>query len=200
MNQFDPRKKRVYRELKDDFRLLYLEAVKSKARVESLEARLKVVSEKPPKTLIKYRTKTESFPEHRKRFVGKEIAAKIIDQKIKGSFDTMVSDLSLYALKMSDFCTKNSISLRQLGIMLFASNFRYVRKKDLHEGRGVGSWYSQTIRAMLNNGLIMRVNPEMDKWVYFSIAPAGEKLVRAFKKEVKDIISERDDFKQAEGG
>lgn len=156
-------------------------------KVKSLETR---VSKKPKVKIVKavkFRTKTEAFPEHRKVSVAKMYAKQFIDEKIRSAFNTEISDHSKYILLIGDFCSEKKITFRQLGILLYASNFRYVRKKDLHEGRNVGDWYSQTIGAMIEKDLIMRVNPEMTKWIYFGVTPFGEKVVRDFKRKVKGI-------------
>jgi hypothetical protein len=98
----------------------------------------------------------------------------------------------MVSLLLADFCSENSLPLRQVGILLFASNFRFVRKRDLHKGRSTGQWYAQTVEAMLRKGLIMRVNPDMKKWIYFSLTPSGDKIVRDLNKRVKEYLVQDD--------
>jgi hypothetical protein len=158
-------------------------------KISSTDVRVKVVT--------KQKTKTENFPEGRKVALAKAYAKQYIDDKVKSSFNTKISDLSKVLLTISDFCTEHKLPLRQLGILLYASNFRSVRKKDLHVGRNTGTWYSQTVEAMIAKGLLMRVNPDMKKWIYFAVTPEGERLVRNLNVKVKEYLVEDD--KETEG-
>lgn len=163
-----------------------------KKKVQLLESRNESLKVKTCKvqTKVKIKTKTENLPEYRKRKIGKVYARSAINDKIKASFNTRVSDMSKVLLITADFCTEFKLSQRQLGILLYSSNFRQVRKKDLHDGRDVGAWYAQTIEAMFTKQLILRTNNEMIKWVFFTLTSKGERLVRMYEDRVKEFVHE----------
>ena len=178
------------KELKEIIGALSVEKKELLARISKLENKSR--QETGVKIITKQKTKTESFSEFRKLSLAKSYAKQYIDDKIKSSFDTKISDLSKVSLLIADFCTENTIPLRQLGILLYASNFRFVRKKDLYVGRDTGDWYAQTIEAMLKKELIMRVNPDMKKWIYFSLTPNGERIVRDIRNKLKGYLVQDD--------
>jgi hypothetical protein len=161
---------------------------KKNEQLEARNAELKTLTSKV-QTKVKIKTKTENLPAYRKVRIGKVYAKKYIDEKIKGTFNTKISDLSMLNLITADFCSEHKLPLRQLGILLYASNFREVRKKDLHEGRNVGNWYAQTIEAMFEKGLLYRTNEEMVKWVYFTITGQGERYVKLYNGMVKEFLN-----------
>lgn len=184
------------KELKEVIKELHAQNLLHKAKIKALMQRKSDI--KPAVKIVrKQLTKTESMSEHRKRFIGKAYAKEFLKDKIKGSFNTSISDLSMITLVTSDFCTEFSLPMRQLGILLYASNYRSVRKKDLYDGRDIGSWYAQTIQSMMSKDLIMRVNDGMKKWVYFTNTVEGDRLVREYNRRVKEYLVQDDT--EAEG-
>jgi hypothetical protein len=173
-------------------KLTHTKVVIGEQRSEKMKLKRKITYKEP---LQSGRPRLEELSETRKRQIGQKMAKNLLSEILEDTHSVVANDIGKLILKISDFSSREKIPLRGLGILLYVSNFKRIRRKMIFKtGFASLSWYSGVMKSLVKSGMIV-VDNKLTRVAEYMISDEGKSVVNKVISEIKECI----DVKETKG-